>query len=362
MTMLQAYLFPIGYALLTFPMLAFVFTLPFLIVQYRKYGYVNKIRVIVLYSFLLYLLCALYLVILPLPDTRHTCSGTVSSFNQWVPFQFVRDFLRETGLQWSNPATYLKVFGERAFLQVAFNVLLLVPLGVFLRYYFRRRILRTTVTTFLVSLFFEVTQGTGLYGIYDCPYRLFDVDDLMLNTLGGLIGYAVAPWLTAFMPKSDTLDEGVDLSVTRVSYTRRFVAWLIDWAVLSPFVLFFLGRHMLLPVAGAVLFYFVVVPYLTEGRTLGKRIVRIRLHGKDGGLTLHALLVRCVSLYFLIGGPNVLYISGGMNHFPSAVMIPLLLVAGLLNLVFGIHALLCFVRRDRMLFYERWSETKHSIT
>ncbi|GAA0226871.1 hypothetical protein GCM10008921_09530 [Metaclostridioides mangenotii] len=64
-----------------------------------------------------------------------------------------------------------------------------MPLGISLRYFFKRNLKQTLIITFLVSLFFELTQLTGLYGIYIAPYRIFDVDDLMLNKLGGYIGY-----------------------------------------------------------------------------------------------------------------------------------------------------------------------------
>ncbi|GIP56679.1 hypothetical protein J15TS10_04930 [Paenibacillus woosongensis] len=56
--MLQSYLFPIKYAFLAFPFAAFLFTLPFLIVQYRKHGYINKFRGVIKYLFLLYLMNA----------------------------------------------------------------------------------------------------------------------------------------------------------------------------------------------------------------------------------------------------------------------------------------------------------------
>ena len=32
-------------------------------------------------------------------------------------------------------------------------------------------------------------QFTGLWGFADCPYRLFDVDDLYFNTLGAGVGW-----------------------------------------------------------------------------------------------------------------------------------------------------------------------------
>jgi len=38
----------------------------------------------------------------------------------------------------------------------------------------------------------ETAQATGLGGLYDCAYRRFDVDDLMLNTLGFALGFCLA--------------------------------------------------------------------------------------------------------------------------------------------------------------------------
>ena len=39
-----------------------------MILNYRKYGSVNKLRVLIFYSFMLYLMTVYLLVILPLPD------------------------------------------------------------------------------------------------------------------------------------------------------------------------------------------------------------------------------------------------------------------------------------------------------
>ncbi len=65
---MDKYLEPIKIAIITFPFIAAIFTVPFLIFQYKKYGYVNKIRLVIVYSLLLFLINAYYLVILPLPN------------------------------------------------------------------------------------------------------------------------------------------------------------------------------------------------------------------------------------------------------------------------------------------------------
>ena len=80
---------------------------------------------------------------------------------------------------------------------------------------------------------------TGLYGIYNCAYRLFDIDDLFLNTLGGIIGFIIAPIFTYFLPKANELDSRIDLETKPVGFVRRLIAMQIDWIFLSivvPFI------------------------------------------------------------------------------------------------------------------------------
>ncbi len=47
---------------------------------------------------------------------------------------------------------------------------------------------------FGLSLACELTQLTGIWGIYPCAYRAFNVDDLLLNTLGCVSGAALFAW------------------------------------------------------------------------------------------------------------------------------------------------------------------------
>ena len=41
-----------------------------------------------------------------------------------------------------------------------------------------------------LTLFIELAQLTGLFGLYPCPYRHFEIDDLILNVGGVLLGFA----------------------------------------------------------------------------------------------------------------------------------------------------------------------------
>ena len=46
-----------------FPFIAALIVLPVYIYQYRKFGFVNKLRLLAIYAFVLYLLCAYFEVI-----------------------------------------------------------------------------------------------------------------------------------------------------------------------------------------------------------------------------------------------------------------------------------------------------------
>ncbi|MFK7691478.1 VanZ family protein [Paenibacillus sp. HJGM_3] len=241
------YLIPITRAFLSFPVAALLFTIPFLIVQYRRHGYVNKLRGLLLYLFLLYLLNAVYLIILPFPASRHNAPPDVTSYIQWIPLTFIQDILRETRVVLDQPTTYPRLLTERAFLQVLFNVCITIPFGMFMRYYFRTRWLVCLTASFALSLFFEITQVTGIYGYFDYPYRLFDVDDLITNTFGGMLGFITAEWLTVRLPRIDQLDANLDLAQKRVSYTRRALALLLDGMLFLPMWAVF---RVLRPMAG----------------------------------------------------------------------------------------------------------------
>lgn len=76
---------------------------------------------------------------------------------------------------------------------LAGNIIGFIPLGLLLPALFKRlrKVWKMIVVGFLVSLLFELTQLATALGS-------FDVDDLLLNTIGGLLGYLV---FLVFHPK-----------------------------------------------------------------------------------------------------------------------------------------------------------------
>ena len=104
-----------------------------------------------------------------------------------------------------------------------------IPFGIYLRYYFKQDFKHTVFYTFLLSLFFELTQLSGLYGIYPGPYRLADVEDLICNTLGGMIGYQIAFVFALVLPKWEEIDAYCRNVGKTVTGKRRFWAVLFDY-------------------------------------------------------------------------------------------------------------------------------------
>ncbi|MMZ49021.1 VanZ like family protein [compost metagenome] len=358
--MIQSYLFPVSYAFLAFPVAALLFTLPFLIVQYRRHGYIHKARAWLLYLMLLYLMNAFFLVILPLPASRHNAALAGGAL-QLMPLQFVQDIIRETSVSPAHPSSYVHLLKERAFLQVVFNVMMTMPFGMFLRYYFRARWRWCLILSFTLSLFFEVTQLTGLYGFFDHAYRVFDVDDLMANTLGGMLGFLLGEWFSRFLPRLEHLDKHLDITTKRVSYTRRGVAYLVDSILWAGLLSIMESMHVSAAFWVSSGIYFMVVPYLTNGRTPGKWLVRIHLIGRGKRVALWELIKRYSLLYWLYFGLN--YVLGGSvlgSHLSPWINVMISLVLLVMNGWFFFHLVIRLFKKAP-LFYEELSHTSHQI-
>ena len=62
------------------------------------------IRVVIVYSFILYCMCALALTVLPLPSREAVAAAQPKPVG-WVPFGELFRKIREIGLSFSNPAS-----------------------------------------------------------------------------------------------------------------------------------------------------------------------------------------------------------------------------------------------------------------
>ena len=296
---MNVYVSNILFAALSFPLIAFFITLPYMIYQYRRFGSIPWLRTLVVYSFAFYLLCAYFLVLLPLPEDRSAVVPYAQT-PQLVPFNFVHGFLAETTFSPSDPSTWLAALRDPYVYEAFFNVLLLVPLGMYLRYYFRRTWWQTLAIGFLVTLSFETTQLTGLWGLYEHPYRLFDVDDLMLNTLGAMIGFWTVGPAMRVLPDIRLVNEEAREAGMRASVTKRALSFFIDLAIAlaaagaATAAAEALGARAAVEAAGAswgtavqvadaVSFaaFFALVPALTRGQTLAQKLLRLRIVRTD---------------------------------------------------------------------------------
>lgn len=275
------YIFSIRMAFLLFPFLAALFTLPFLLLQYHRYGAVPIVRAAVVYSMVLYLLCTYFLVILPLPSVEEVASRTDAWYNL-KPFISQWRYWKTYHPDLTSLDAWKELIHSPIWQEPALNVLMLLPFGVYLRYYFGRSWWQTVLASLALSAFFELTQLSGLYGIYPRPYRLFDVTDLITNTAGGLIGFWLAPLFSFFLPSRERLREVAYRRGQRVSMLRRGLAFLLDWSLVGiPLVLFAAAKAaLLLWLCGPL--YFALVPMLSGGYTLGSWLCSFRIADSQG--------------------------------------------------------------------------------
>ena len=285
----NVYLNNIAVACITFPLVAALITLPYLVVQYRRFGSVPWWRTFVVYLFVLYLMAAYFLVILPLPT--QDVYVPYAAHPQLVPFSFVGEIAHDAHVT-SDPATWLAALTTPAVYQVLFNVLLTIPFGFFLRYYFHRSWWQVLILGFLWTLFFETSQFTGLFGIYQHPYRLFDVDDLITNTTGSMVGFWLALLFARVLPDMDEVNQEAWEKGSRASLTRRIVSFVVDMLIASLAAALVGSAWKAAGLNGAVehqaietaifAVCFALIPALPGSATLGQRLLRLRIVATDG--------------------------------------------------------------------------------
>ena len=295
----MSYMESITTAFIAFPFIAFLFTIPFILYNYHKYGSIHIFRVFIVYTFILYLINIYFLVILPLPTFEEALQNTGPYIN-YIPFSFVKDFILETPFVWNDPSTYLKAILDPSFYVVAFNILMFVPLGMYLRYYFKCSFKKTLLYSFFVSLFFELTQLTGLYFIYPNPYRLCDVDDLIQNTLGGILGFLIMGAIIRFLPTREKIDEEALEMGKKVSGLRRITVFFLDlflFLILSVFVSIFLEKYVFFVSFGI---YYVLIPLIYHNATIGMKFLNLKMEYKRVAVLFNILRYLFLFLYYFV--------------------------------------------------------------
>ncbi len=325
---MTSFSYAIKTAILLFPIVALLFTIPYIIYQYHKYGAVSSYRSIIVYSFLLYLMVAYFLVILPLPDIETVSMMKTPSYNL-IPFHFISEIFSLSTFSVSDFATYFPTLKNPVVYEAIFNVFLTVPFGVYLHYYFEFDFKKTLFYSFCLTLFFELTQLSGLYFIYPRGYRVFDVDDLILNTLGGVIGYLLAFIPLKFLPTRKEIDQSSLVKGQKVSILRRAFSFGIDMGIFL-FVFFsvlyfthqFLTSWKIVSLCFLVfwtVFYFVVLPTCLKGRTVAMKFFHLEFFSSKKVTWYRIFAYYFWGVFFYVCIP-VLLLFGGFYFYQSKMI------------------------------------------
>ena len=346
---MEKYGYAIMQAAVLFPLIAALFTLPYMLYCYRKYGAVMLMRAVCMYAFIFYMMCVYCLAILPFPKAD-TVVVQRTHLNL-IPFSYVPEILtKTTSFSWDDVSTWLPAVYQSGLYEPLCNILMFFPMGIFLRYYFRCGKLKTTLICMGVSFFLEITQYTATYGLAPFVYRCADINDIIDNTLGGFLGFLATPLFSRFLPTTERLDQVNYQRGTRVSYIRRLFAFCIDFGMISvlslPIALFLtqdFEKEWLISWLLSSFVLQVLVPWLWQGRTLGKAAVKVRMvddrTGANAKLWQYAL--RALLLYGLfLNISTVLSPLSGMTALSSA----------------GVAILQCFI-----LFYLLCAAVWHGI-
>lgn len=150
------------------------------LVRNRRKGFIKRV---LFYSFLLYLINVFRVTTggISIPPFQYSAVDF-----QLIPFSFIIDWAREysiRGFSW---------FFWNSVKLSALNVLLLLPLGIYLPVLFHvKDVKKVLLITFLISITIEIYQA--IFSFFGLVFivRTTNVDDLILNTFGGLIGFCI---------------------------------------------------------------------------------------------------------------------------------------------------------------------------
>lgn len=259
---MQEYLDTIEQVVYYFPVLIILVAIPYFYFQYKKHKTVELYRSIIMFTFILYISCCYGLVILPLP-TIEEVSQLTGPFIDMRLFGFLDDFFNYAVLDGSTGSLITALKSSLVYIPF-FNLVMLIPFGIYQKKFFKNSLIKTVLLGFLLSLSFELIQLSALFGIYPHPYRLFQLDDLILNTLGALIGWLLVPKSktnqpirknTPFVPSIKQRSIVFFLDMIILSIIMRVIAFILNRPTTinrfaSDYTIYFI----------AVVIYFIIIP------------------------------------------------------------------------------------------------------
>jgi hypothetical protein len=226
-------------------------------------------------------------------------------------------------------------------MQIVLNVLLFVPLGYFLRVIVHRGVVVATVAGLGLSLLIELTQKTGVWHLYSCAYRLFDVDDLIVNTLGATVGSLLSILVVRRRAGKVVLP-------TTISFGRRLVGFACDVLFIAltgaAAALAYRGieiylrdvpppdvsRHVQAALQWGVPFAVEAVLVLGFGRTVGEWVVSLHTVPRRRRWLVPGRLVKLA-----IGVGPVFVLAPLYDQVVAPVAIPLLAAYAVLTVAFA---------------------------
>lgn len=154
--------------------------------DFRRHAFNELGKRSIMYSFLVYSIVVVHLTIgfLYFPPQ----AGSIEI--QLRPFHFIND--------WMIAGQQGHWFFWNSVKLTVYNFLLFLPLGVYLVFLFKTRFTTGLLLLFLTSFMIETLQFVFSY-VGLLFRRTFNVDDLLLNTLGGAFGMFVAYMVVRFI-------------------------------------------------------------------------------------------------------------------------------------------------------------------
>ena len=163
----------------------------------KKTGRVHGVRQYLLTaSFALFLASILSLTLTPIGSSNSVTNPELYYPRFYVGWSWQQAWELTAGMG-------LNRFATTVYAQLFFNIAMFIPLGFFTEGCLRWGLRATALSGFALSSFIELSQLTGNWGLAGFTYRTFDVDDIVNNTAGAVLG-AACIWAVRTIQKRRT--------------------------------------------------------------------------------------------------------------------------------------------------------------
>ncbi len=211
-------------------------------------------------------------------------------------------------------------------------------------------------------MFFEFTQLTGLYFIYPSPYRVFDVDDLIMNTLGAIIGYFIMNFIKGFLPSRQKMDEDAYFKGQNISGMKRITLFYLDcflYIVFSLIMSLFIHKYVFTIM---YIIYYVIYPILNNNQTIGSQFLNIRFQINNYKIIKLLFINEFLYLYYfgtiIIIFSLTMFISMYLELFLSIILYITITIFSLLFYAFNVIYLI----KQKHMFYDKLFDIKYQST